>query len=187
MASTVTPARTGFFAEINGKFHRAALWAFLVIVVAHWAEHLAQAFQIWALGWSRPQARGVLGMPFPWLVSSEWMHYGYAIIMLVGLILLRPAFRGRSRTWWTVALVLQFWHHVEHLLLLIQAMVGSNIAGKPVPTSLAQLIFPRVELHLFYNAVVFVPMAVAMYLHMRPTRAEARAMTCSCRPALAAA
>ena len=187
MATAVTPARTGFFASVNGKYHKLALWLFLVVVVAHWAEHLAQAFQIWGLGWARPQARGVLGMPFPWLVSSEWMHYAYAIVMLIGLLLLRPAFVGRARTWWTVALVLQFWHHVEHLLLLAQALIGSNIAGKPVPTSLAQLIFPRVELHLFYNAVVFVPMAVAMYLHLRPTRVEAKAMRCSCRPALAGA
>lgn len=187
MATAVTPTRTGLFGSVNGKYHKLALWLFLVVVVAHWAEHLAQAFQVWGLGWARPQARGVLGMPFPWLVSSEWMHYAYAIVMLVGLLLLRPAFVGRARTWWTVALALQFWHHIEHLLLLSQALVGSNIAGKPVPTSLAQLIFPRVELHLFYNAVVFVPMAVAMYLHLRPTRAEARLMKCSCRPVLAGA
>src|SRR5829696_4471862 len=180
MASSVMPARgTGFLSEVNGKFHRAALWVFLVIVVAHWAEHVVQAIQIWGLGWPRPQARGLLGLPFPWLVTSEWMHYAYAIVMLIGLIWLRPAFLGRARTWWTVALVIQFWHHIEHALLLGQAMVGNNIAGKPVPTSLAQLVFPRVELHLFYNAVVFVPMAVAMYLHLHPTRSEARAMTCS--------
>jgi hypothetical protein len=185
MATSVSPARSGLFTEINGRYHRLALWLFLVVVVAHWAEHLAQAFQIWALGWARPDARGVLGIPFPWLISSEWMHYGYAIVMLVGLVLLRPAFRGRSRTWWTVALALQFWHHIEHLLLLVQVIAGSNLAGKAAPTSLAQLIFPRVELHLFYNAVVFVPMAVAMYVHLHPTRAERTAMTCSCRPALA--
>lgn len=92
---------------------------------------------------------------------------------------------GRSRTWWTVALGLQLWHHIEHLLLLVQAMVGHNIASRPVPTSLAQLVFPRVEPHLFYNVVVFVPMAVAMYLHLHPDRAECKAMTCGCRPALA--
>jgi hypothetical protein len=172
-------------AEINGRYHKLALWLFLFVVLAHWVEHIAQAIQIWALGWTRTEARGVLGAPLPWLVSSEWMHYAYAVVMLIGLFALRPAFRGRSRTWWTVALGLQFWHHIEHLLLLAQAMVGHNIAGKAVPTSLAQLVFPRVELHLFYNVVVFVPMAVAMYLHLHPDRTERRAMTCSCRPALA--
>jgi hypothetical protein len=167
-------------ATINSRYHRAALYVFLVIVVAHWAEHLVQAFQIWALDMPRPAARGVLGMPFPWLVTAEWLHYGYAIVMLVGFIVLRHAFRGRSRTWWNVALGIQVWHHFEHLLLLLQALTGNYLLGKPVPTSVAQLLFPRVELHLFYNAVVFVPMVFAMYLHMRPTRSERAAMSCSC-------
>ena len=55
---------------------------FSLIVVAHWAEHLVQAFQVWALDMSRPDSRGVLGQWFPWLVSSEWLHYGYAIVMM---------------------------------------------------------------------------------------------------------
>jgi hypothetical protein len=181
MTAASTPTRSpGFLTLLNTKYHRMAMWLFLAIVVAHWAEHLAQAFQIWALDWKRPEARGVLGVPFPWLVSSEWMHYGYAILMLLGLFMLRPAFVGRARTWWTIALALQFWHHIEHLLLLVQALADSNIAGKAAPTSIAQLVFPRVELHLFYNVVVFVPMVVAMYLHLKPTRKELRAMTCSC-------
>ena len=32
---------------------------------------------------------------------------------------------------------------------------------------------PRVELHLFYNTIVFIPMVVAMYYHMFPTRSDA--------------
>src|SRR3954470_22567913 len=83
-------------ARLNGRFHRAALIVFMVVVLAHWAEHVAQAYQIWVLGWPRPEARGVLGVPFPWLVSSEWLHYGYAIVMLVALFLLLPGFAGRA-------------------------------------------------------------------------------------------
>jgi len=180
--SSVAPSSRGLLAVLNGRYHKIALWLFLFIVVAHWAEHLVQAFQIWALDWPRPQARGALGMPFPWLIQQEWLHYAYAIVMLVGLWVLRPAFKGRSRTWWTIALGIQFWHHVEHLLLLLQALTGNNLLGRPVPTSIVQLIIPRVELHLFYNVVVFAPMVVAMYLHLRPNRAEGQAMTCSCKP-----
>ncbi|MER6757435.1 hypothetical protein AB0I85_25330 [Micromonospora echinofusca] len=181
------PGSSGRWAALNGTHHRAALNAFLVIVLAHWAEHLVQAYQIWGLGWSRPEARGVLGMPFPWLVSSEWLHYGYAILMLVGLWMLRPGFVGRSRSWWTAALALQFWHHIEHLLLLLQAQTGRHLFGSPVPTSLLQVVIPRVELHLFYNTVVFVPMVIAMYLHLRPSAAEEELMACSCRQPGAAA
>jgi hypothetical protein len=117
------------------------------------------------------------------------MHYIYALVMLAGLIILLPGMVGLARTWWTVALVIQVWHHLEHLLLLGQAVAMHPLFGAAVPTSFAQLLFPRVELHLFYNVVVTVPMLIAMYFHRYPTRAEARQPTCCCarlRPSLAA-
>ncbi|GLY00487.1 hypothetical protein [Actinoplanes sp. NBRC 101535] len=165
---------------MNHRWHRGALGAFMVVVLAHWAEHLVQAYQIWVLGWARPEARGVLGQFFPWLVTSEWMHYGYALVMIIGLFLLRPGFAGRARTWWTVALVIQFWHHIEHLLLLVQAQTHHFLFGAAAPTSVLQIVYPRVELHLFYNSVVFLPMVVAMYLHLRPNRYERELMDCTC-------
>lgn len=170
----------GAMTRLNTGGHKAALGLFLVIVLAHWAEHLAQAVQIYIYGWPTPEARGVLGIPFPWLVTSEWMHYGYALIMLVGFVLLRPGFSGRSRTWWNVTLGIQVWHHFEHLLLLVQALTGSYLLGKAVPTSVVQLVFPRVELHLFYNALVTLPMVVAMVLHRRPATAGQEAAGCTC-------
>jgi hypothetical protein len=39
---------------------------------------------------------------------------------------------------------------------------------------------PRVELHLFYNTVVFIPMVIAMYYHLFPTAVEASRQSCSC-------
>jgi hypothetical protein len=187
--AATSPSSGGIIAAVNGRYHRVALNVFMVVVLAHWAEHVAQAYQIWVLGWPRPKAKGLLGMAYPWLVTSEWLHYGYALVMLVALFLLRPGFTGRARTWWTVALVIQFWHHIEHLLLLIQAQAAHNFFGKPVPTSVLQLAFPRVELHLFYNSIVFIPMVVGMYLHLRPNARERQAMSCSCvrHPAPAAA
>ncbi|MEV0001805.1 hypothetical protein AB0H28_05880 [Micromonospora sp. NPDC050980] len=189
VADEAVGSRSGsLFERLNSDRHRLAVNLFMVVVIGHWAEHLAQAYQIWVLGWPIPQSRGVLGLAFPWLITSEWLHYGYAIVMLVGLFLLRRGFVGRSRLWWTVALAIQFWHHIEHLLLLLQAQTGHHLFDRPVPTSLLQLVVPRVELHLFYNTVVFVPMVVAMYLHLRPNRAEAAGMACACagRPVAAA-
>ena len=175
-----TNAGSALLARINGRSHRLALNLFMLVVLGHWAEHVAQAVQIWVLGWPVPQARGLLGIPYPWLITREWLHYGYALAMLIGLVLLRPGFTGRARTWWTVALGIQFWHHIEHLLLLTQAATGWRLAGRPVPTSVLQLAFPRVELHLFYNSVVFLPMVVAIYLHLRPSRVEFEEQTCGC-------
>ncbi len=160
----------GVHRALNGRHHLTALMVFTLVVLTHWAEHAAQAVQIWVLHEPVTEARGVLGKPFPWLVTSEWMHYLYAVVMLVGLLLLRQGFTGRARRWWTAALVIQFWHHVEHLLLLVQKMSGHFVGGQPVQTSIAQLAFPRVELHLFYNTIVTVPMAVAMVLYIRKAR-----------------
>ena len=180
MASTVATPPSGFRAALNGRYHRPALAVFMVVVLAHWAEHIVQAWQIWVLHLPRPQARGLLGEPFPWLISSEWLHYGYALVMLIGLFLLRPGFTGKARTWWTVALVIQFWHHIEHFLLLLQAQTGHFFWGRPVPTSILQLVYPRVELHLFYNSIVFIPMLVAVYFHLRPSPRERATMSCTC-------
>jgi hypothetical protein len=178
---TTASKERSFFEKINAEWHKPALQLYIFIVLAHWAEHLTQAVQIYALGWPVPQSRGVLGLWFPWLVSSELLHYGYAIVMLVGLWVLRTGFTGRSRTWWMISFWIQFWHHIEHALLQGQAIAGQNLLGKPVPVSLVQLWIPRVELHLFYNTIVFIPMAIAMYYHMFPPLGEeAHGTGCDC-------
>ncbi|WP_127531372.1 hypothetical protein [Paenibacillus kobensis] len=166
--------------RLNTKWHERSLQLFLVIVLMHWAEHLTQAYQIWILDWPRPKALGVIGYYYPWLVHSEWLHYGYAIIMLVFFVLLLRGFEGRSRFWWMTALIIQFWHHIEHALLLSQKLAHHNFFGSSVPTSIIQLIAPRVELHLFYNTVVFIPMIISMIYHMFPSKEEKAAMSCSC-------
>ena len=122
----------------------------------------------------------MLGQWFPWLVHSEVLHYGYALIMLVGIWMLLPGFSGRARQWWLAALVIQFWHHIEHALLQGQVIAGRNLFGSPVPVSIVQLWIPRVELHLLYNSLVLVPMLVAMYYHLFPADAERDEMRCRC-------
>ncbi|HEX8157839.1 MAG TPA: hypothetical protein VF526_10685 [Solirubrobacteraceae bacterium] len=168
----------GLRSALNGGRHRRCLMLFMVVVLAHWVEHIVQAAQIWLLGWSRPESRGVLGAVFPWLVTTESLHYGYAVVMLIGIIVLRPGFDGRARTWWTVALVIQVWHHFEHALLFGQALTHHPLFGVDMPTSIIQLIAPRVELHLFYNALVFTPMVAAIYLqYLRPAPSPRRVAT----------
>ncbi|HEX6373785.1 MAG TPA: hypothetical protein VF006_32960 [Longimicrobium sp.] len=166
--------------RLNGPLHRPALWAFMAVVLMHWAEHLTQAYQVWVLQMPRHHALGALGMLWPWLVHSEWLHYGYALVMLAGLLVLWPGMAGRARTWWGVALAIQFWHHLEHALLLGQVLTGWRLAGAAAPTSLLQLVVPRVELHLFYNTVVFVPMLAGMLYHLYPSAGEAAKAACSC-------
>ncbi len=182
MSRRTTASRQSFIAKLNGPWHERALWIYLAIVILHWTEHLFQAAQIWILGMPRPQALGALGYVFPSLVTSEVMHFTYALVMLAGLILLRPGFRGAARGWWTTSLVIQGWHLVEHSLLQLQAIVGQNLFGSPVPTSILQQFIPRPELHLLYNLIVFIPMVVAMWLHTRPDQADVNACTCADAP-----
>jgi hypothetical protein len=181
VAATPGARADGFIDRLNGEHHELALRVFMVIVLGHWVEHLLQALQIYVLGWPVPQAGGALGLFFPWLIKSESLHYGYAVVMLIGLWVLRSGFTGKvDRFWWTLALSIQFFHHIEHGLLQVQAIAGHNLFGRPVPTSLVQLWVPRVELHLFYNTIVFVPMVIGMYYHLFPPAAETTRPTCSC-------
>ena len=166
--------------KLNGPWHKYSLWAYTAIVLAHWAEHLAQTTQIYLLGWPVPEAGGILGLAFPWMIKSEALHYGYALVMLIAFWILRTGFVGRSYTWWMIAFWIQFWHHIEHALLQGQAIFQQNLFGAPVPMSIAQLVIPRVELHLFYNTIVFVPMVIAMFYHMFPSPGEEPHMGCSC-------
>jgi hypothetical protein len=179
MALSVAP-RITLSEKLNTKWHERSLYVFMFVVLAHWGEHLAQAYQIWVMGWPVPKANGILGLWYPWLIKSEALHYGYALVMLIGLWILRKGFTGRSYTWWMIAFWIQFWHHIEHFLLITQATFHHNLFGRPVPTSIIQLFIPRVQLHLFYNAIVFVPMVVAMYYHMFPPEGEPHTAVCTC-------
>lgn len=151
---------------------RANRWlvVFIVIVVSHWAEHIVQAVQIYGLGWATPDALGVLGLWFPNLVRSEWLHWIYNLAVIMGLVLLLPGFVGRARTWWKAALLLQAWHFVEHALLLGQATTAKHLFGAEVPTSVVQLLIPRVELHLLYNGIVTIFLVVGAVLRMTEQR-----------------
>ncbi len=127
------PARRSLINRLNAEWHKPALLVYTVIVLAHWSEHLAQAAQIYLLGWPVPESRGFLGLAFPWLVSSELLHYAYAFIMLVAFWILRKGFTGRSYIWWMIAFWIQFWHHIEHALLQGQALLHHNLFNSPVP------------------------------------------------------
>ena len=170
-----------FMREINGRLHEISLWIYAFIVVAHWLEHLFQAFQIYVMGWARPDAKGLLGLWMPTLVTSEALHFGYAVFMLLGLAILRPGFYGRSRVWWNVSLAIQGWHFIEHAVLQWQAIFHQYLFDAAMPTSILQVWVPRVELHLFYNAAVTIPMLVAMFYHRYPPKGEIQhGVTCTC-------
>jgi hypothetical protein len=174
------PRRWKLGDALNGTLHRTALMALAALVIGHWAEHLAQARQNWRLHWPREQSLGLLGLAFPWLVRSEQLHYWIALGMVLGLLVLGPEFTGPARAWWDVTLGIQLWHHLEHMLLSGQSLLGMHLLGRAVPTSILQLALPRVELHLAYNALVTLPMAIAVYLHARRRQPRETELRCTC-------
>lgn len=171
---------SGFVESLNTRYHKLALQGLMVIVLLHWAEHIIQAYQFYGLHWSRQMSMGLLGMYYPWLMKTETLHYGFALVMLVGLWILRKGFVGTSHKWWMASFWIQFWHHFEHFILFYQANTHHYWFGGNVPTSVGQIWFPRIELHLFYNTIVFIPMVVAMYYHVYPPAREAVKMMCTC-------
>lgn len=177
LAGTPSPS---IIDSLNSKWHKPALLSFMVVVLFHWLEHLVQAYQVWVLHMPRPMAMGILGMYYPWLMRTETLHYSFALVMLVGLWVLRKGFTGTSHKWWMVSFWIQFWHHFEHFILFYQAQTHRYWFGGSVPTSVGQIWFPRIELHLFYNAIVFIPMVVAMYYHVYPPVKDMATMVCSC-------
>ena len=166
--------------RLNTRWHERALQLFMGIVLFHWVEHIVQAYQVFVLHWPRPMAMGLLGMYYPWLMRTETLHYSFAVVMLAGLWVLRKGFTGRSHTCWMVAFWIQFWHHIEHGLLFYQALSHHYLFGGKVPTSIGQIWLPRIELHLFYNFIVFTPMVIAMYYHMYPPATEVPSIACTC-------
>lgn len=174
------PPSTSLYENLNGRYHRVALWGFMAIVLLHWSEHIIQAYQFWVLHWPRQMSMGLVGMYYPWLMKTEVLHYGFALVMVVGMWILRKGFTGTSYKWWMVAFWIQFYHHFEHLILFYQAQTGRYWFGGSVPTSIGQIWIPRIELHLIYNALVFIPMLVAMYYHVYPPAKDAGTATCTC-------
>src|SRR5207247_11295480 len=60
-----------FFRKLNGPWHRRTLRAFMIIVIAHWAEHLVQAYQVYVLGLPLQQALRLLGSAFLCFLDSD--------------------------------------------------------------------------------------------------------------------
>lgn len=171
---------TGLRATLNGRLHKTGLVLFTIAVTVHYFEHVGQAIEVLGLGWKTKDAGGFVGLIYPPLVTSEIMHYSFAVFMTVGFWVLRPAFKGRALRWWTLAFVIEFWHHFEQFLLITQHFSHHYMFGGSEPTSVLQIFFPRLELHLFYNTVVAIPMVIALVQHFRPTPAEHARAECTC-------
>ena len=57
-------------------------------------------------------------------------QHDWRLVMLAGLWFLRPGFTGvADRRWWTVALAIQFFHHVERIHDVLSVGVEARLRG----------------------------------------------------------
>ncbi len=135
----------------------------LIITILHFVEHIIQLMQLYVLHLPRAESMGLVGLYFPWLMKTEIFHYVLALYMLIAMYKYRHYFRlGTSnREYWDAAVAVQYFHHFEHFILLVQAWTGNYLLDKSVPTSIGQLFFPKIELHFIYNLIVFALMCLA--------------------------
>jgi hypothetical protein len=143
------------------------IWAFIVLMIAHWAEHIVQAYQVWVLHMPRACAMGILGMKYPALMKGEWLHWGFALLTLGFISALNSGFGDVARKWWIAAYWFSLFHCIEHSFLFVQAQTHVYAFGRSEPTSFIQYFIPRIELHLFYNSVITILVSIAMYYKFR--------------------
>jgi hypothetical protein len=154
---------------LNGRWHRRALVLYALVVASHLIEHVLQVAQVHALGWSRLEAGGALGLAFPGVARAEVLHTVWNSLQLTGLILLLIGF-GRvpaARPWWIAALTLQTWHWFEHAVIQLQVVTGVYLYGAWRQMSILERFAPRIELHFLYNLAVFVPTLIAFVIYFR--------------------
>jgi hypothetical protein len=169
-------SRSWLLESLNGRLHRRAVAVYAVVVATHFAEHVIQVGQVHLLGWARPEAGGLLGLVFPGLAAAEVLHTLWNSLQLTGLILLLAGFGHvpAARRWWTIALVLQTWHWLEHALLQFQYVTGVYFFGAMKQMSLLERVVPRIELHMLYNLLVFIPTVIAVGTYLWHLRRQAR-------------
>lgn len=180
-ADEIPDRKASLLTKINSTAHYGALKWYLAIVIAHWIEHLVQAFQVYILRMPTPQAGGFLGYLLPETNKNETLHWTYAIVMFAGLLLLRRGFTDKSKMWWNLAIWIMAWHLFEHTFLFCQYWSGHYFFSSSSPTSVLQVFFPRVELHLIYNMLVMLPILAALSSHWFNASEAKDEEKCNCR------
>ena len=168
------------FARINGPWHGRALIVLFAPILFHMFEHAVQAVQVFLLDVERADALGLLGIWMAELIRGETVHFSFAAYTMAAILLAGGPAVGMARRFGIMALAVQGWHLFEHTLLIFQRTTDSFFFGASEPTSLAQLLVPRVELHFAYNGVVFAGIVIALLLHAYPPRGERERSSCRC-------
>jgi hypothetical protein len=166
--------------EAGGKRRRYGVYAaFLGVVVfqtLHMGEHTVQLLQLLVTDGDLAHSHGVFGQ-----LDLETVHFGAdtGVWLALGAFLVR--FRGENRWLW-VAFVAASLHQIEHFYLFwmyhahAAAYDAGGFAGIMGSGGLIGSPLGRPYLHFSYNAIVIVPMLVALWDQARwcDTRSQSR-------------
>ncbi len=147
------------------------------VQTAHYAEHVTQMIQIYALGITPPLARGLLGSVF----DFEWVHFLYNVGLEIVLIQLWLGYRYLRRTTPSTTLsrgmrllaglaVFQGYHSIEHIAKMVEYLfIPVYQSGLFPPPGILPYVtgWPIFLVHFWLNAIVWVAMVLALW-HLRP-------------------
>ena len=153
---------------------RRLLAVILAIQGVHLFEHVVQLVQVYA--WHRPESRqlGLLGDALQFHGTAEWLHLGFNIALLTGILWIAPDVRAivedrrRVLAFLVLACGVETWHVIEHM-----AVTGNMLAnggGCPCPGILDRFV-PEKILHFSYNALAFSGLAAVATPVIRRRRA----------------
>jgi len=148
------------------------------VQTGHYAEHVTQMIQIYALHTTPPLARGLLGSVF----DFEWVHFVYNLGLELALVALWLGYRSirqadfsitLNRGIWLLAAtaVFQGYHSIEHITHILQYLfIPVYRSGLfPQPGILPdQTGWPIFLVHFWLNTIVWVAMVVVLW-HLRPS------------------
>ena len=153
------------------------------VQTAHYAEHVTQMIQIYALGITPALAHGLLGSVF----DFEWVHFLYNVgleIVLIGLWLrCRSVWQADSSTRfnrgiWLLAgtTVFQGYHSIEHITKIYQYLfIPVYQTGLWPPPGILPYVtgWPIFLVHFWLNTIVWAAMVITLW-HLRPSMITAR-------------
>lgn len=132
----------------------AALTTIWIVQSLHMMEHVAQVIQKFVLG--QPEAHRLLGTIF----DFEWVHFVYNTSLEVALVFIFIWYRRAGNQQLPLSLRLALWvqgyHVVEHLVKMFQYYAGGAATAKGILGFVFPVVWLHFSINLFVLALIFV-------------------------------
>jgi hypothetical protein len=154
--------------------------AVVLIQGIHVGEHLIQLFQVYVFGVPEDDALGLLGYVFAFQGTEEWLHLVFNSLYLLALyVLVLPLWRAMPTivpmfafAAFAFSVSLETWHMVEHGVIISNVIQNG---GCPCP-GIGDVALSTTDtiLHLIYNTLAYVGLAIAFWFVLDDRRSRTR-------------